>query len=347
VKPTPKFTDMLTARADVVVTEEDARASSSLMNSRARAVPTMSTPARASGTLEDATDARSIVTPAPDASGAVSTNETTRASAKTGRTCDRCRATTTSRWRKLHGGYVCKACHLRHERARNASSRAADGRTCVECGAETSRGDWVRAKGDGDVSRGWRCGACYDGWKRKRRQAVGVERTCPRCEETTVMWLLRDPEGKVGADGEAERVCVKCYQKAKYRARKSRDARRCEVCGAGRATMDGTRAWRRLPRVSGEEASGTTKWACEPCFQRRETTRRADASRRDAAANAAMVRARAGGGGTSTVTPRASKFCAFCETEKESSKWRKIDGKDACSTCYQAAWRRRKEESGP
>lgn len=210
----------------------------------------------------------------------------------------------------------------------------------------------MRAKGDGDgdgdVARGWRCGACYDGWKRKRRRAAGVERTCPRCEETTVMWLLRDPEGTVGADGEAARVCVKCYQKAKYRARKSRDARRCDVCGAGRAAMDGTRAWRRLPRENGEEASGTTKWACEPCFQRRDTTRRADESRRDAAANPAnAARARAGGRDASTATPRVSKFCAVCETEKESSKWRKIDGKDACSTCYQAAWRRRKEESGP
>lgn len=317
-----------------------------MMHSRARAVQTMTTPARASGTLEDATDDR-----ATDASGAT---ETTRARAKTGRTCDRCRTASTSRWRKLHGGYVCKACHLRHERAKNANTRAADGRTCVECGAETSKGDWVRAKGDGDgdgdVARGWRCGACYDGWKRKRRRAAGVEHTCPRCKETTVMWLLRDPEGKVGADGETERVCGKCYQKAKYRARKSRDARRCDVCGVGRAAMDGTRAWRRLPRESGEEASGTTKWACEPCFQRRETTRRANANRRDAAVNAvvnAAARARADGGDASTATPRASKFCAFCETEKESSKWRKIDGKDACSTCYQAAWRRRKEESGP
>ena len=50
---------------------------------------------------------------------------------------------------------------------------------------------------------------------------------------------------------------------------------------------------------------------------------------------------------TTIETPKhAMKFCAFCETEKESSRWRKMDEKDACSSCYQATWRRRKRESG-
>ena len=92
------------------------------------------------------------------------------------------------------------------------------------------------------------------------------------------------------------------------------------------------RAWRRLPRENGEEAAGKTKWACEACFRRAE---------------AAAVNAGENGEETTIETPKhAMKVCAFCETEKESSRWRKMDEKDACSSCYQATWRRRKRESG-
>ena len=296
-KTPSKFIDMLTSRGDVTV---DARARETTESTIAPdAAPARATPASAPSRVE--------------------------------RTCDRCGTATTSRWRRLDGGSVCKACFQRHVRAMNAIERRADGGRCVQCGSETSRGDWVRAKS----KDGWLCGSCYDGEKRRRRRESGIERACPRCEETTTMWLLRDPGGARGADGEDARVCAKCYQRAKYRERKARDDRRCDVCGEGRAMgKEGTRAraWRRLPRENGEEAAGKTKWACEACFRRAE---------------AAAVNAGENGEETTIETPKyAMKFCAFCETEKESSRWRKMDEKDACSSCYQATWRRRKRESG-
>lgn len=239
---------------------------------------------------------------------------------------------------------VCKACFQKRLRRKNASG-GADGRRCVTCASDVSRGDWVRAKTSAfglEKEAGFWCARCYERERREKRKREGEELTCPKCSASKKgMLFYTNPDANTS---EAfPRVCMRCYQRTKYQAKRA--ARACESCGTSDVEKSN---WRRLPfrlhaiddsrGADGQASSRHSQrsWVCLPCYveharPKDEPTQAPKPARRAAQKD----------------VPKASiQVCGLCGVEKSSGQWRKVNDMVACSACYQQAWRKNPRRKG-
>ena len=88
----------------------------------------------------------------------------------------------------------------------------AAGTTCVECGTDTTSGQWINCKNTGTKL----CTPCYN--KNRLDVAAAAETTCvKRGIGTTSLWLnCKDKPGT--------KICVSCYQKNSYEKKKAASA---------------------------------------------------------------------------------------------------------------------------
>lgn len=264
--------------------------------------------------------------------------------ASDGVACGDCGATATSRWRRAvaRAGetvVVCKACFQKRTRRKNAMG-GANGRRCVTCASDVSRGDWVRAKTSAfglEKEAGFWCARCYERHRREKRKREGEELPCPKCASSRKgMLFYTNPDASTA---EAfPKVCVLCYQRFKYQARLA--ARACELCGASNVHKA---KWRRLPRdrlpavdgVHDEDDMSSSRrpplpWVCLTCYNT-PTRPRVEPTEAPIPAKGARKYV--------PLTPTVH-MCGLCGVEKSSRQWRKVNDEVACSACYQQAWRR-------
>ena len=269
-----------------------------------------------------------------------------------GVTCGDCGTTTTSRWRRAEeaaGGttMVCKACFQKRTRRKNASGGVGDGRRCVDCTSDVSRGDWVRAKSAAfglEEEVGFWCARCYERRRREKRKLEGQELTCPKCAASKKGMLFYTNPDATTAEA-FPKVCMMCYQRTKYLEQLA--TRACATCGTSNVektkwrrlafpshaiddtfSADGTSSRRRRPRHS---------WACPTCFVEHARAKVESTQ----APNGTRGMTQKYGPSNATV-----QVCGICRVEKSSGQWRKVNDSIACSACYQQAWRRNARRKG-
>jgi len=254
------------------------------------------------------------------------------------RRCADCGANKTSRWRPIRdadGGNertVCKSCYQKIHRARNleAGERAdANGKfkfTCVECGSNKSS-DWHRRgdktkdkKDDGDERM---CNTCYERGRREKQATSGQEVRCPKCKIVSRRLLVANPSDK------ESKCCQLCYHKERYRLKKLAESRTCVECAIETST-----SWRR--------ANGGG-FMCAQCWRTNAANERKNGG--GAGGSTGAGGKNNGGASLASRAKHVEKTCSRCQQKKSSGQWRKIDGVDACSACYQQNIRRMKKVS--
>ena len=258
------------------------------------------------------------------------------------RRCADCGADKTSRWRPIRDvdgsneRTVCKSCYQKIHRARNLAAGdnvEADGKfkfTCIKCGSNKSSdwhrcGDKTTTTKDGGGGYDRMCNTCYERGRREKQAQTGEEVQCPKCKTVSRRLLVANP-----SDKEAK-CCQLCYHKERYRLKKLAESRSCVECSTETST-----SWRR--------ANGGG-FMCVQCWRKNAENERAGGGAGGSSATGGKNNNSGGGASAASRVKHLEKTCSKCHQKKSSGQWRKIDGMDACSACYQQNIRKMKKVS--